>query len=73
MHIVSVGDSLHKPSILFSGKNKENITNLASAELAQRVVKIKYTCQENIKMSYKIPANKIAFFKRFKNVTENVQ
>ena len=48
--------------ILFSGKNKENITNLSSAELPQREVKIKYTCRENIKMSYKIQANKIAFF-----------
>ena len=27
--------------ILFSGKNKKNITNLLSAELDQRVVKIK--------------------------------
>ena len=27
--------------ILFSGKNKKNIINLSSAELAQRVVKVK--------------------------------
>ena len=26
---------------LFSGKNKKNIINLSSAELAQRVVKVK--------------------------------
>ena len=30
-----------KSQILFSGKNKKNITNLLSAELAQRVVKVK--------------------------------
>ena len=30
-----------KRQILFSGKYKKNITNLSSAELAQRVVKIK--------------------------------
>ena len=28
---------------LFSGKNKKNIANLSSAELAQRVVKIRDT------------------------------
>ena len=28
-----------KPQNLFSGANKKNITNLSSAELAQRVVK----------------------------------
>ena len=30
-----------KCQILFSGKNKKIITNLSSAELAQRVVKVK--------------------------------
>ena len=30
-----------KCQILFSGKNKKNILNLSSAELAQRVVKVK--------------------------------
>ena len=29
-----------KCQILFSGQNKKNITNLSSAELAQKVVKI---------------------------------
>ena len=29
-----------KCQILFSGKNQKNITNLSSAELAQRVVKV---------------------------------
>ena len=29
-----------KCQILFSGKNKTNVTNLSSAELAQRVVKV---------------------------------
>ena len=29
-----------KCQILFSGKNKKNITNLSSAEFAQRVVKV---------------------------------
>ena len=29
--------------ILFSGENKENIVNLSSAELVQRVVKVKET------------------------------
>ena len=28
--------------ILFSGKNKKNITSLLFAELAQRVVKVKF-------------------------------
>ena len=28
--------------ILFSGKNKKNITNLSPAEFAQRVVKVKH-------------------------------
>ena len=32
-----------KCQILFSGKNKQNIINVSSAELAQRVVKHKYT------------------------------
>ena len=31
-----------KSQILFSGKNKKNITNLLSAELAQRVVKVNF-------------------------------
>ena len=31
-----------KCQILFSGKNKKNIINLSSAELAQREVKVKY-------------------------------
>ena len=31
-----------KFQILFSGKNKKIITNLSSAELAQRVVKVNY-------------------------------
>ena len=30
-----------KCQIMFSGKNKKNIINLSSAELAQRVVKVK--------------------------------
>ena len=30
-----------KCGILFSGKNEKNIINLSSAELAQRVVKVK--------------------------------
>ena len=34
MQIVSIGE------ILFSGKNKNDIFNLSSAELAQRVVKV---------------------------------
>ena len=32
-----------KCQILFSGKNKKNITNLSSAELAKREVKVSYT------------------------------
>ena len=51
MQIVSTGVSLHEMSnqveiiyikclILFSGKNKKNITNLLSVELAQRLVKV---------------------------------
>ena len=30
-----------KCQIIFSGKNKKNITNFSSAELAKRVVKVK--------------------------------
>ena len=30
-----------KCQILFSGENKKNITNLPTAELAQRVIKVK--------------------------------
>ena len=40
MQIVSSGDNLHEMSILFSGANKENVINLSSAELAQRVTKV---------------------------------
>ena len=53
---MQIGDNLHEMSnpvleticmkyqILFSGENKKNkITNLSSAELAQRVVKVKIT------------------------------
>ena len=32
---------MHESQILFSGKNKKNITNLSSAELAKRVLKFK--------------------------------
>ena len=32
-----------KSQLLFSGKNKKNIINLSSAELAQRGVKVKHT------------------------------
>ena len=47
MQIVSFGDSLHEIHILFSGKKnnkkkqKQNIVHILSAELAQRVVKVK--------------------------------
>ena len=40
MQIASNGDNLYEMSDLISGKNKKNITNLSSAELAQRVVKV---------------------------------
>ena len=33
--------------ILFSGKNKKNITNLSSAELAHRVVMVNLICIQN--------------------------
>ena len=41
-HTVSSGDSLHEMSnpIFSKKKEKKNITNLSSAELAQRVVKV---------------------------------
>ena len=39
MQIVSIGDNLHEMSN--SMKNKKNITKMSSAELAQRVVKVK--------------------------------
>ena len=36
MQIVSIIDSLHEMSKLFSRKNKKNILNALSAEIAQR-------------------------------------
>ena len=36
-----------KCQILFSGKNKKNIINLLSAELAQRVIKVNMVCSIN--------------------------
>ena len=41
MQIVSIGDNLHEMSNPVSGKKYENVINLSSAELAQRVVKVK--------------------------------
>ena len=41
MQAVSIGDNLHEMSSIFSGKNKENIMNLSSAEFAQLVVNVK--------------------------------
>ena len=41
MQIVSLGDNLHEISILSSGKNKDNVIDLLSAESAQRWVKVK--------------------------------
>ena len=39
-NIVSHGNNLHELSNPVSWKNKKNIVNLSSAELAQRVVKV---------------------------------
>ena len=39
MLIVSSGDNLHKMSNPVSGKNKNNIINLSSAEFAHGVIK----------------------------------
>ena len=41
MQIVYIGDSLHEMPNPVCRKNKKTITNLSSAESAQRVVKIK--------------------------------
>ena len=41
-----------KCQILFSGKNKKNFINLSSAELAQRVVKVKAPDGRDIKIAY---------------------
>ena len=41
MQIVSIGDNLHGMSKPVSRKDKKNIFNLLSAELAQRVVMFK--------------------------------
>ena len=41
MQTVSNGDSLHEMPNPVSGKNKKNIINLSSAELAHKVVKVK--------------------------------
>ena len=51
MQIVSTADICMKCQILFSGENKKNITNLSSAELALRVVKIK-TLDFNIRLNF---------------------
>ena len=46
MQNVSSGDNLHEIKSCFLGKNKKNIINLSSAELAQRsVVKVKLNQQ----------------------------
>ena len=43
MQIVSIADDLHEMlKNKFSGKNRKNIINLSSAELAQSVVKVKW-------------------------------
>ena len=41
MQIVSLGNNLHDMSSLYYGKNKNSTVNLSSAELAQRVEKVK--------------------------------
>ena len=40
-----------KRQILFSGKNKKNITNLLSAELAQREAKVKRKSEESDRLT----------------------
>ena len=40
-----------KCKVPFSGKNKKNITNSSSAELAQRVVKVKATLSSLVNIS----------------------
>ena len=42
MQIVSNGENLHEMSKPVFWENKENIINLSPAELAQRVIKVKY-------------------------------
>ena len=45
MQIVSKGDNLHEMSKSTFRENEETIVNLSSAELAQRVIKVKsYSC-----------------------------
>ena len=41
MQIVTKGDNFHEMSNPVLGENKKNITILSSAELAQKVVKVK--------------------------------
>ena len=41
MQIVSIEEHLHELSKPVSWENKKNIINISSAELAQRVVKVK--------------------------------
>ena len=41
MQIVSYEDNLNVMSDLFSGQNEKNIINFSSAELTQRVIKVK--------------------------------
>ena len=41
-NLSSAGDNLHEmPNLVYGGNNYENPTNMLSAELAQRMVKVK--------------------------------
>ena len=42
--LISIGDNYMNCQNLFSGENKKNFTNLSSAELAKRVVKVNSEC-----------------------------
>ena len=50
--------------ILFSGKNKKNITNLSSAELAYRVVKVNKTTMATIQLVKVYTLVNMGHFKR---------
>ena len=73
MHIVSNGDNLHEMSNpIFWGKKYENITNLSSAELAQKVVKVKVKNSNWITRFVLFPRFKMCFMRYFIAFINNI-
>ena len=57
-----------KCQILFSGKNKKNITNLSSTELAQRVVKVNFASRNLMGQSWNV-----SFIQHVSSLTSSVK